>query len=234
MSAIFRRELLSYFISPIGYIFLAAFYAFSALFFNINSLSMGVADLRTTFQVMILLCLILIPLLTMKTFSQEKAQKTDQCLLTAPVSLGGIVVGKFLAAFLVFSLAAAVFVIYAIVISAFAKPDWTLILSNFVGLELLGAGYISIGLLCSCLTQSQMVSAVTSFVVMTFFYLLSAIATIIPIDFISNLLQKLSFLNRYYAFSNGLFDFSNIIFFVSVVAVSLFLTIRVLESRRWN
>lgn len=234
MTAIFRRELLSYFISPIGYIFLAAFYAFSALFFNINSLAMGSTDLRATFQVMILLCLILIPLLTMRTFSQEKAQKTDQCLLTAPVSLGGIVLGKFIAAFLVFSLAAAVFVIYAVVISAFAKPDWTLILSNFVGLELLGTAYISIGILCSCLTQNQMVSAVTSFAVMTFFYLLSAIATVIPIDFISNLMNKLSFLNRYYAFSNGLFDFSNIIFFVSVAAVSMFLTVRVLESRRWN
>lgn len=97
MGAIFRREVLSYFTSPIGYIFLAAFYASSAVIFSVNSLENGSTKLDAVFAQLMIILIVLIPILTMRTYSEEKKNKTDQCLLTSPVSLFGIVAGKFLA-----------------------------------------------------------------------------------------------------------------------------------------
>lgn len=120
MGAIFRREVLSYFTSPIGYIFLAAFYACSAVSFSSQALNYGTTQLDAVFGQMMIILIVLIPILTMRTLSEEKKNKTDQCLLTAPVSLWGIVFGKFLAAFLIYILGVAITVVYAVVVSAYA------------------------------------------------------------------------------------------------------------------
>lgn len=149
MGAIFRREVLSYFTSPIGYIFLAAFYASSAVIFSVNSLENGSTKLDAVFAQLMIILIVLIPILTMRTISEEKKNKTDQCLLTSPVSLFGIVAGKFLAAFLIYVLGVAITLVYAVVVSAFAAPDWTVILGNIVGLVLLGAAFIAVGIFCS-------------------------------------------------------------------------------------
>lgn len=234
MGAIFRRELLAYFTTPIGYIFLAIFYAGSGLFFNMTSLSSGSADLAYTFTLLIYVLLVVIPILTMRTLSEEKNQKTDQCLLTAPVSLGGLVVGKFLAAFVIFSLAVFITVIYAVVVSAFADPDWLVVVGNIVGFMLLGSAFISIGIFVSSLTENQVVSAIISFAAMLLCYLLSSIAQLIPVEWLSKVVSNLSFVDRYTGFTYGLFDLSNALFFVSVTAVFLYLTVRVLEKRRWS
>ncbi|MBQ4095035.1 MAG: ABC transporter permease subunit [Oscillospiraceae bacterium] len=234
MGAIFRRELLAYFTTPIGYIFLAIFYAGSGLFFNMTSLSSGSADLAYTFTLLIYVLLVVIPILTMRTLSEEKNQKTDQCLLTAPVSLGGLVLGKFLAALVIFSLAVFITVIYAVVVSAFADPDWLVVIGNIVGFMLLGSAFISIGIFVSSLTENQVVSAIISFAAMLLCYLLSSIAQLIPVEWLSKVVSNLSFVDRYTGFTYGLFDLSNALFFVSVTAVFLYLTVRVLEKRRWS
>lgn len=234
MGAIFRRELLAYFTTPIGYIFLALFYAGAGLFFNMTALSSGSADMAYIFTLLIYVLLVVIPILTMRTLSEEKNQKTDQCLLTAPISLGGLVMGKFLAAFLIFSLAVSITVVYAVVVSAFAQPDWTVVIGNIVGFLLLGSAFISIGIFISSLTENQIVSAIISFAAMLLCYLLSAIAQIIPIEWLSGIISNLSFVDRYTGFTYGLFDLSNVLFFISATAVFLYLTVRVLEKRRWS
>lgn len=233
MGAIFRREVLSYFTSPIGYIFLAAFYASSAVIFSLNSLEQGTTQLDTLFAQLMIILIVLIPVLTMRTMSEEKKNKTDQCLLTSPVSLFGIVAGKFLAAFLIYVLGVAITIVYAIVVSAYSTPDWNVISGNVVGLVLLGAAFIAVGIFCSSFTENQVVSAVVSFIVMVVLYLFSTIGNLIPVEFIANIFSKLSFWERYYGFTYGLFDMSNVLFFISAVVVFLFLTVRVLEKRRW-
>lgn len=233
MGAIFRREVLSYFTSPIGYIFLAAFYASSAVIFSVVSLENGSTQLDSVFMNLMIILIVLIPILTMRTISEEKKNKTDQCLLTSPVSLFGIVSGKFLAAFLIYVLGVAITLVYAVVVSAFAAPDWTVILGNIVGLVLLGAAFIAVGIFCSSFTENQIVSAVVSFIALTMLYLFTTIGNLIPIEFISNIFSKLSFLERYYGFTYGLFDLSNVLFFISATVVFLFLSVRVLERRRW-
>lgn len=233
MGAIFRREVLSYFTSPIGYIFLAAFYASSAVIFSVVSLENGSTQLDSVFMNLMIILIVLIPILTMRTISEEKKNKTDQCLLTSPVSLFGIVAGKFLAAFLIYVLGVAITLVYAVVVSAFAAPDWTVILGNIVGLVLLGAAFIAVGIFCSSFTENQVVSAVVSFIALTMLYLFTTIGNLIPIEFVSNIFSKLSFLERYYGFTYGLFDLSNVLFFISAAVVFLFLSVRVLERRRW-
>lgn len=233
MGAIFRREVLSYFTSPIGYIFLAAFYASSAVIFSLYSLQSGSTQLDGLFGQLILVLIVLIPILTMRTMSEEKKNKTDQCLLTSPVSLFGVVAGKFLAALLIYVLGVAITLVYAIVVSAYAAPDWNVIVGNIIGLILLGAAFIAVGIFCSSLTENQVVSAVVSFIAMVVLYLFSTIGSLIPVDFIAKIFSKLSFWDRYYGFTYGLFDMSNVLFFISAAVVFLFLTVRVLEKRRW-
>jgi ABC-2 type transport system permease protein len=177
---------------------------------------------------------VLIPILTMRTMSEDKKSKTDQCLLTAPVSLGGIVTGKFFAAFLVYTCGVAITLVYAVILAGFAQMDWLVIVGNIIGLELLGAAFIGVGIFCSSLTENQVVSAVISFIVMLALYMLSTLSSLLPWDWASNILDNLSFYERYSGFTYGLFDLSNALFFISATVIFLFLTVRVLEKRRWS
>ena len=124
MFAIFKRELKAYFTSPLGYVFLAIFYAFSGLFFYIFSLSVGSTDISSVFLMMFIVLMVFVPLLTMRLLSEDKKQKTDQLILTAPVSLLSIVMGKFLAAYAIFAIGVAVMPVYGFVMSTFATVSW--------------------------------------------------------------------------------------------------------------
>lgn len=235
MGAIFRREVHAYFTSPIGYIFLAAFYFFSAFFFTSSSIQQGSTDMTEMFGNLMLILVVLIPILTMRTMAEDKHSKTDQCLLTAPVGLGGIVAGKFLAALLVYSCAVAVTVVYAIIVAGYSdNMEWMVIIGNIVGLELFGASFIAVGIFCSSLTESQVVAAVVSFISILALNILSIIGELLPWEPVEKLLMKLSFFERYNGFTYGLFDLANVLFFISAVVMFLFFTVRVLEKRRWS
>ncbi len=234
MSAIFKREVKAYFNSLIGYIFLGAFFAASGVLFSITSLQYGSADMSSMFSMLFFVLLVLIPLLTMRTLSEDKRAKTDQCLLTAPVSMTGLVLGKYLAAFLIYAIGVAMTLIYAVVVSFFGAVSWMEVLGNVVGLLLVGAAYIAVGVLISALTENQVIAAVGTFACCLALYLISAIAAIIPVDWISKIFSELSFSDRYTTFTYGIFDFSNVLFFISATVIFLFLTVRVLERRRWS
>ena len=227
MGAIFRREVRSYFTSPIGYIFLAAFYAYSGVMFANYSLESGYTRLDPVFSALLIIIIVLIPVLTMRT-------KTDQCLLTAPVGLGSIVVGKFLAAFLIYIIAIAITGVFAVIVSAFGTPDWNVVVGNIVALALVGGAYIAIGIFCSSFTENQIVAAVISFIALIFVSFLSTIGNLLPFEWLTTVCEKVSFGERYYSFTYGLFDFSNVVFFLSAIVAFLFLTVRVLEKRRWG
>ena len=108
------------------------------------------------------------------------------------------------------------------------------VLGNVVGLLLVGAAYIAVGVLISALTENQVIAAVGAFACCLALYLISAIAAIIPVDWISKIFSELSFSDRYTTFTYGIFDFSNVLFFISATVIFLFLTVRVLERRRWS
>ena len=151
MTAIIRRELSAYFNNVVGFLVLAVFYFFSGLFFYVYCLYYDSSSLSYVFSQMLMIIVFLVPLMTMHSFSEEKKQKTDQALLTAPVSLLGIVMGKFLAAFILYAMCNAIFLIYALFIAIFTTPDWVVIFTTLLGMLLMGAALIAIDLLLSAL-----------------------------------------------------------------------------------
>ena len=233
MFAIFKRELKAYFTSPLGYVFLAIFYAFSGLFFYIFSLSVGSTDISSVFLMMFIVLMVFVPLLTMRLLSEDKKQKTDQLILTAPVSLLSIVMGKFLAAYAIFAIGVAVMPVYGFVMSTFATVSWLPIWGNTVGLLLLGGIFVSIGLFISSLTENQMIAAIGGFFINLMILLMNTLKSALPNGFLQDVLSSISVYSRYSEITNGRFSLSSLIFFVSVIFIFRFLTVRVLEKRRW-
>ena len=234
MGAIFRREMKAYFTSPIAYIFIAAFYLYTGNYFVNYNMSYGSADMSYVFSSAFVIMMILLPLLTMRLFTEEKKQRTDQGLLTAPVSLGGIVMGKFLAATCVFLCAMAIYIPYVIVLYALAGTvEWAAVIGTMIALLLLGASFISIGVFVSSLTESQVVAAIVSFVIIIFFYMVDMLASSVSNETVSSIMTSLGFYTRYNEFTTGIFNLSSILFFLSTIFIFNFLTVRVLEKRRW-
>lgn len=176
----------------------------------------------------------IIPVLTMKTFSEERRQKTDQALLTSPVSLTEIVLGKFLGAFTIYGLCCAIFLVYGVVISFFAQPQWSVILCTLLGTLLLGASMIAINVFISVLTESQVVAAVLGMGAGLLISMMSYFVNNISIQWISAVLEKISFMKYYENFTYGILSITDVIFFLSVTALFLFFTVRALEKRRWS
>lgn len=234
MGAIYRREIKSFFSSSIAYVFLASFFLFSGYFFFAGTLVQATTDMSGMFGALFLIVVILIPVLTMKLLSEEKKQKTDQGLLTAPVSLWGIVLGKYFAALTLYTIGLCVTLVYAFILSYFGTVLWGMVISNFLAMFLLGSAFIAVGVFISSLTENQITSAVTSFLVLIVLYLIDQIAALINIDFIKNALMSLSFYTRYIEFTRGIFNLSSIVFYISVAFVFNFLTVRVFEKKRWS
>ena len=216
-----------------GYVFLAIFYAFSGLFFYIFSLSVGSTDISSVFLMMFIVLMVFVPLLTMRLLSEDKKQKTDQLILTAPVSLLSIVMGKFLAAYAIFAIGVAVMPVYGFVMSTFATVSWLPIWGNTVGLLLLGGIFVSIGLFISSLTENQMIAAIGGFFINLMILLMNTLKSALPNGFLRDVLSSISVYSRYSEITSGIFSLSSLIFFVSVIFIFLFLTVRVLEKRRW-
>ena len=234
MLAVFKREFGAYFSSPIGYVFIAVYLFFSGAFFYIFALSMGSTDLSYVFLGMFFVLMIFIPVLTMRLMSEDNKKKTAQLTLTAPISLFRLVMGKFLSAFSIFLISTSVLVVYAIVLSFFSEIAWAMVWGNIVGIILLGAVFIAAGLFISTLTENQMIAAVGSMAVNVALLLMDSLASVIPIKFISDILSSISVFSRFSEITTGIFSLGNVLFFVSVIVIIVFLTVRVLEKRLWS
>ena len=236
MSAIFKRELRAYFTSPIGYVVLAVCWIFSAWSFY-DLYKYGAPMISYVFGQLFLIVLFMIPILTMRLMSDDKRQKTDQILLTSPVRLSSIVFGKFLSALTIFGIAISGTVIFQIIIATQVQTasaaGWPVFFGNLVGTLLLGASLIAIGVFISSLTESQVVAAVASFAVSLFLIMMNWSQTQIQIAWIAAVLKWFSYQARYNEFTQGVFNYSNVLFFLSITAVFLFLTVNSLNKKRW-
>ena len=234
MGAIYRREIGAFFTSSIAYVFLAVFYLITGFFFTMDNLAAGSVNLSGVFSTMFVISIFLIPILTMRLFSEEKKQKTDQGLLTAPVSLTGIVLGKYFAALTIFLIATAITFVFGVILSLFGTVAWMTLLSNFLAIVLVGAAFIAVGLFISSLTENQIAAAVASMVILLMFFLVDTLAARVTVNWLQTLLYDLSFYTRYYEFTCGIFNLSSVLFFVSAAVLFNFFTVRVFEKRRWS
>ncbi|MBP1546404.1 MAG: ABC transporter permease subunit [Oscillospiraceae bacterium] len=235
MGAIYKREMKAFFTSPIAYIYLAIFYAISAFYFVGNNIMGATTDMSYAFLGIFLIIMLFIPLLTMRLMSDEKKQKTDQGLLTAPVNLAEIVLGKFFAATTVFLIGMAIYIPYVLVLHSLAGGlPWASVIGNFVGLLLVGASFVSIGLFVSSLTEIQIVAAIISLLINFVLYMIDMMASAVSFAPLKKVMAAVGFYNRYTEFTQGILNVTSIVFFISVIFVFNFLTVRVLERRRWS
>ena len=234
MGAIYRREMGAFFTSGIAYVFLAVFYFFSGYFFYDEVLSSGYTDTSPLFQNMFRIVLFLIPILTMRLLSEEKKNRTDQGLLTAPVGLWEIVLGKYFAALTIYVIAESVVFIYAIVLGYLGTVVWATLIGNYFAMLLLGTAFIAVGVFISSLTENQMTAAVFSMAVLWFIYLFDSFSDKITWEWLNKVTSELSFYTRYVEFTRGVFNLTSVLFYLSTAFLFNFFTVRVLEKRRWS
>lgn len=232
MTAIYKREMRSYLTSPVGYVFLAVFYAISGYYFFATSLVGNTTDMSYVFSNLFSIAIFLVPMLTMRLFSEERRQKTEQALFTAPVRFTGIVMGKFLACLTMYLMGMGITLVYFLVLCAFRIPDAAVFFGNFLGLGLLGAALCAIGIFISSLTESQVIAAVGSLAIGLLLLFSNSFTPVVSNQLVSKLILNLSFYEHYLDFTRGLLNLADLTFFVSMTGLFLFLTVRHLERRR--
>src|SRR3954469_14929581 len=231
-----RREMASYFYSPIAYVVLALFLLACGFVFRKDFQPGQVAAMRSLFEWMVFFLVFAIPVLSMGLMSQEWATGTIETLMTAPVEETDVILGKFLGSLVFFLVLLAPTLVYVLMLLIYSPSfDIGPIFSGYLGIILVGALFIAIGLFCSSLTRSQVVAAVSAAAI------LFAI-TIVPMwlgqrttlgPFLRGLADQMVF-RRYTDFSRGVIDTGNLVFFLITTAAFLFFSVKALESRRWR
>lgn len=244
MKAIFKRELNAYFKTPLGYIFAGLFFAFCALMFFTFNLNANTSIMTNYFTNICYVFIVIVPLLTMKMFSEERKLKTDQLLLTAPVKVTDIVLGKFLSGLAVLGISVAATLLFLVVLGIYGNPPVIQSLVGYFGIILYGAMLIAIGMFVSTLTQNQVISAVVTMAIVGVLTLVGAT----NFDFTTALGGKLvilgRFLNgavdfidigaRFNDFAQGILNIVPIVYYLTMTALFILLTVRVIERRRWR
>lgn len=287
MTAIYKRELRSYLTSMIGYNFIFFILLLTGIYFSAYQLSAAYPKFEYTLSALTFVFLISVPILTMRILAEERKQKTDQLLLTSPVSVEKIVMGKYLALVTVFAIPMAIICFYPLLMTKFGTVSLGTAYTAILGFFLLGCANLAVGVFISSLTESQVIAAVLTFILLFAFYMMNGIssffsegalstcitfgllilaAAIIIYTMIKNLLisavvcvageavlavlyvvnseffaggiqkvlQVFNISGHFDNFANGIFDIKGVVYFLSVVAVCVFLTIQSIVKRRWN
>jgi ABC-2 type transport system permease protein len=287
MIAIFKREIKAYFLTPIGYLYMGLFLLLTGIFFTFGNLFSQSSQFSGFLGNLLFIYLFAVPLLTMRLFSEEKRQKTDQLLLTSPVSITEIVCGKFLAALSLYAMTMVVTILYAVVIAIFGDLQTMEVVGSYIGFLFLGAGYISVGVFISASTENQLTAALVTFFALLVILLMDSLTQVIPADqrtglisaavlaaavilflfintrnwvialgavivcglvigafwflnksvyagFLGKFLGWFSLNRRYQSFTMGLLKFDSLLYYASFSGLFLFLTVRLIEKRRWN
>lgn len=236
MIAIYKRELKSYFHSFIGLLFIGAVLFFVGLYYTVYNLYSGYPYFSYVISSVIFVFLLAIPILSMRILSEERRNKTDQLILTAPVTIGQIVLGKFLALLTIFAIPTLIVCVYPLILSQFGSVPLGEAYLAIFAFFLYGMACIAIGLFVSSLTESQVIAAVLGFGLLFLGYMMSAICQLISST--GNLLTKiLSLYDMYTPFEsllNGTLDVGSVVYFLSLTALVLFFTVQSVQKRRYS
>ena len=232
MHAIYKREMKSYFTSPIGYIVCSVMLLLLGLYFSYMYRN-NYTNISFVFMSISTIALLVCPIITMRLLSEDKRQKVDQLLLTAPVKLWKIIYGKFFAALTLFMLPFAMTFIYVFILMLSTSVNWLAFLADLLGIALLGSSILAIGLFISALTESQIIAGIFGIVVSFFIMQIDYFSQSVDATWFTNATTYISFVTRYNAFTSGKIDCSNIVFFASVTVLFLYLATAVLDKKRW-
>lgn len=287
MTAIYQRELRSYFHGMTGYVFIAFLLVFAGIYTMFYNLSSGYPNFEYVLQAMTIIFLIAIPVLTMRVIAEERRQKTDQLLYTLPLGMTRVVLGKYLAMITVVAVPCVVMAFYPLLLSTFGTVSFPTAYGALVGFFLLSAALSAIGLLISSLTENQAVAAGVCFGVMLLLYFMSSLSSFVPSSagaslgallvtvlviavlvrvftkssaaallvgvlgegcllgaylaasdafagLFGRVVDGLSVFTRFDTFAEGMFDWTAVIYYLSIIAVALFLAVQTMEKRRWS
>jgi ABC-2 type transport system permease protein len=250
IAAIAQREVNAYFASPIAYVLIGFFALLFGWFFyvplayfiqqssqmgmnptqalNINQMLVGPTLMNTT-----VIMLFLFPLITMRTYAEEKRSGTIELLLTSPVTDVEIIIGKFLGAMLLYAAMLAVTLLHMAILFIFGDPEWKPIATGYLGLLLMGGCFLSLGLFISSLTKNQIVAAMATFAVFLMLWVINWISTFVG-PTTQTVLQYLSLTEHFDDFAKGIIDTKHVIYYLSFMAFGLFLTAKSVDSERWR
>lgn len=254
--AIYTKELRSYFVSPVAYVIAGVFlflsgYLFRNILMQFNfwclqfgqraqmmggempSLNLNEMVVAQFFSVMDFIWLLVIPMLTMRLIAEEKKSGTIELLMTSPISTVEILLGKFFACLTLYTIIVALTGVYCVILEMYGSPDWGPIFTAYFGYLLLGGTFIGVGLLASSLTENQIVAVLLGFGMLLLLWLIDWSASFAG-PTAAKILQYVSIIEHLKDFQRGVIDTKDVVFYLSFIFLSLFITSRVLESRRWR
>ena len=254
--AVYSNEMRSYFVSPVAYVIAGVFlflsgYLFRNILMQFNMLCLQLGQRAQQmggqmpalnlnemvvvqfFAVMDFIWLLIVPMLTMRLYAEEKKTGTIELLMTSPISSVEVLLGKFFACFSLYSIIVSLTMVYFVILEAYGSPDWGPIFSGYLGYLFLGATFISVGILASALTENQIVAVLLSFGILLLFWLIDWSASFAG-PTAAKILQYMSFIEHLEDFQRGVIDSKDVVFYLSFSFFCLFLTTRVVESRRWR
>jgi len=232
MKAILKKELASFFHSLSGYLYLGIFFLLSAYYFVISNLMAGSNSVAEYFQNMITTLMFLIPILTMRSFADEKKQRTDQLLFTLPLRTGSIVLAKILAAYIVFLIGIVSTLVFTVVISFFGNVDLYTTIGCYVGILAAGTTFITLGVFLSSLTDNQTVAAILTYAVLFALYLVTYVADFINNEAVTKIIDFIAIFSRYNSFTYAVFDPSAIVYYLTLTIALYECTVLILTKDR--
>ncbi len=287
MLAILKKELRTYFNSMIGYLFIFFFVLIMGMFYYFGNVLSGDPSFGHVLYSMTIILLILIPTITMRLFSEEMKQRTDQLLFTSPLTIRDIVLGKYFAAVCLFLITMIITIIFPLMIAPYGKLPVAEIFGTYVGFILLASCFIAVGIFVSALTDNQIISAVGSFALLFLIYIMDGVSKLFPSDRVSSFVfvaivifafamllynstknivipicvsviaviatiatffvnnfffdgiivkvfSWISVVSRFNSFSSGVFSLTDGVYCITFSIIFLYLTINVIEKRRWS
>ena len=234
MKAIFKRDFESYFNSPIGYCFVAMVLAVTGFFFYENNCVLKLVSMNNVFYNSTIVFIFVVPLLSVKMLCEDRKTKTDQILMTAPVTSTEIVLGKYFAALAVYGVALLSTLIYVVVLALFGDPQYSEIITVYLGFALLGAAFMSVGLFISSLTDNQFLGVLFSFIALFVMFMLSYVIPYIPGTVLKEIVGLFAIADKFEPFAYCLLAADSIVYYIGFSAVFIVLTVFSVEKRRWR
>lgn len=226
------KELRSYFVSPMGYVVMVFFLGVCGLIFALTvSHPQAQADMRGMFHTMVFITLMMAPVLTMGLLAQERASGSMELLMTNPVRDWEVALGKYLAAMGLFTGLCILSLEFPLILAKYGDPDWGAILSGYLGLLFCAMAFIAIGLFASSLTSNQIAAAILAAFMLLFFWLIGWLSMSVS-QSLGDVVKYVSIYENFQDFEKGIIDTKPVLFFLSLTAFALFMTVRSLEHRR--
>jgi len=234
---VLNKELRSYFGSPFAYIIMAAFLVLGGILFAGAATDPNgpqAASMDGFFSPLPVLLLLIAPILSMRLLADEQRSGTLELLLTAPVGDGAVVVGKYLASFLLYLAMLALSLVFGLLLSFFGNPAWGVILSSYLGAALVGAACLAIGLFASSLSANQAVAAFIALTITLVLWLAERVALFVDNPNIRSFISQMALFTHYGSFTQGVINTKDVFYYLSITVVFVFMAVQSLQSRRWR